>query len=217
MKATQLALAMLMLAGLACGVQDIDPEYFCVERGGVWHKSTEYADAFCEEPTPKPSPQTQPQTGESETEVPFDLQEAPTEKYASPTPASAQECNATLYVQALAEVVKEVRETYYRECDYKLALTNIHPSEGVWIVRRTNTSTHFPPKDCDSCYWYSDLLFPEQAWEKTFRATFYSDGKASFEYVDKVAGVFNRPECLYLLNSPEVEAISQPVQWACAP
>lgn len=212
MKKVQIALVLTLLAGLACRVEDISPEYFCEMRGGTWHKSTEYEDAWCAEPTPKPD-----QTGESSTGVTTDSQEAPTEKYLTPTPASAQDCSATLYIQAQVEIIKNAQEPYYRECDYKLSVENIHPTEGIWIVRRTNASTHVPPKDCDSCSWYSDLLFPSQAWEKQFRATYFSDGQAGYEYVDKVAGVFNRPECLYLLTSPEVEAISTPVEWACSP
>ena len=50
-------------------------------------------------------------------------------------PASPQECNATLYVQVLVEVVVTKQELYYRECEYKLSLTNIHPSENIWILR----------------------------------------------------------------------------------
>ncbi len=212
MKKIQLAVVMLVLAGLACGVQDISPEYFCEMRGGTWHKSTEYEDAWCEEPAPKPD-----QTGESSTGVTTDSQEAPTEKYLTPTPASAQTCDATRYIQTQVEVTKNLKEPNYWECDYKLTITNIHPSESIWIVRKTNTSTHSSAKDCDKCYRYSDLLFPEQVWEKVFNATFFSDGQASFEYVDQVAGVLNLPECLYLLNSPEVEAISIPVEWVCGP
>jgi hypothetical protein len=61
------------------------------------------------------------------------------------------------------------------------------------------------------------LIFPGQLWEKLFRSNYYTDGQFSREGVDKVAGVFNRPDCLYLLTSTEVEAISQPVEWACGP
>jgi hypothetical protein len=140
-----------------------------------------------------------------------------TGEYLSPTPASAQECNATLYVQALVEIVKTTQEQYYRECEYKLSLTNIHPSEGIWVLRKTNTSVHSSATDLDDSYWYSDLIFPGQFWENQFRSSYSTNGQFSRQGVDKVAGVFNRPECLYLLTSREVEAISQPVEWACGP
>lgn len=211
---------LILILQLACTIMDTLPDYFCEMNGGTWHPSTQYEDAWCEQakPTATPKPVNESQPGEISTESSNDSQEAPpTEKYLTPTPASAQECNATLYVQTQVEVVEKIQELYYQDCDYKLTATNIHPSEGVWIVRRTNAGTHSSAKDCDQCYWYSDLLFPQQNWEKVFRATFFSDGQASFEYVDKVAGVFNRPECLYLLTSPEVEAISQTVEWACGP
>jgi hypothetical protein len=205
---------LLIILQWACTIMDTLPDYFCEMNGGTWHPSTLEEDAWCEpaKPTATPKP------GEISTQSSNDAQEAPpTEKYLTPTPASAQACNATLYIQTQVEVIKNAQELYYRECDYKLSASNIHPSEGIWIIRLTNAGTHNPPKDCDSCYWYSDLLFPGQGWEKSFRATYFSDGKASFEYVSKVAGVFNRPECLYLITSPEVEAISQTVEWACAP
>jgi hypothetical protein len=196
----------------------VDPEYFCETRGGTWHKSTPYENAWCEEAEPKPNAQTENQSGESSTEPSIDSQDVPpTEKYLTPTPASAQECDATLYIQTQVEVVKEVQETYYRECDYKLTATNIHPSEGVWVVRRTNTSVHSSATNLDDSYWYSDLLMPGQNWEGQFSSNYYTDGQSSRQGVDKVAGVFNRPECLYLLNSPEVEAISVLVEWACGP
>ena len=212
---------LILILQLACTIADTLPDYFCEMNGGTWHKATEYEDAWCE--SAKPNSDGQP---ENEAENPAgDATQEPqvnplieeTEAYSSPTPASAQECSATLYIQTQVEIIKNVQELYYRECDHKLSVDNIHPTEGIWIVRRTNASTHVPPKDCDSCSWYSDLLFPGQAWEKQFRAIYYSDGKAGYEYVDKIAGVFNRPECLYLLNSPEVEAISQAVEWVCGP
>ena len=208
----------------ACTIVDTLPDYFCEMNGGTWHPSTQYENAWCEQAKPKepqnPVSEGQPenQPGESLTEPPIDSQEVPpTEKYLLPTPASAQECNATLYIQTSVEVVEEVKETYYRECDYKLTAINSHPSEGVWVVRRTNTSVYSSATNSDDSYWYSDLLMPGQGWEVQFRSTYYTNGQTSRQGVDKVAGVFNHPECLYLLNSPEVEAISQPVQWACAP
>lgn len=216
-----LGLSLILLVQLACGVEDVSPEYFCEMKGGTWHKSTEYADAYCE--SGKPNSETnsennvEGQAGDIPTEPQINPSIEETEAYASPTPASAQACNATLYVQIAGEVVETTQELYYRECEHELRATNLNPSEGVWIVRHTIAGTHAPAKDCDSCYWYSDLLFPKQMWQKQFRATFFSDGQASFEYVDKVAGVYNRPECLYLLNSPEVEAISVPVEWVCGP
>ena len=216
-----LGLVLVLIAGLACSVEDISPEYFCEMRGGTWHKSTEYEDAYCE--SAKPNPETQP---ENEIEnpagdVPTEPQGNPpieeTEAYASPTPASAQECDATLYIQTQVEVVKETHETYYRECEYKLTATNIHPSEGVWVVRRTNTSVHSSATNLDDSYWYSDVLMPGHLWEYQFPSNYYTDGQSSRQGVDKVAGVYNRPECLYLLHSPEVEAISVSVEWACGP
>lgn len=191
------------LVQLACNMGNLPAQYQCEMEGGVWHPPVLEEGAWCEE---NPG-------SESESSSEPAIESAA----ALPTPASAQECNATLYIQTQVEITKNAQEPSYRECDYRLKGSNAHASEGIWIVRRTTTSTHAPPKDCDTCDWYSDLLFPGQEWEKTFRATFYSDGQAGFEYVDKVTGVFNRPECLYLLNSPEVEAISQPVEWACGP
>ena len=218
MKKVQVALALLLLAGLACRVEDVSPEYFCEMRGGTWHKSTQYEDAWCEEAKPNPNTQTENEAGESSTEPASDPQEAqPTEKYLTPTPASAQECNATVYLQTQVEILPIKQEAYYWECDYKLTVKNVYPSEGIWVVRRTNTSVHSSATDSDSVYWYSELVFPAQLWSQEFRSTYFTDGGSSREGVDRVAGVLNRPECLYLLNSPEVEAISVPVEWACGP
>jgi hypothetical protein len=216
-----LGLSLILLVQLACGVEDVSPEYFCEMNGGTWHKSTEYADAYCEPGKPDSGTNSESKVegpaGDVATEAQVNPSIEETEAYASPTPASVQACNATLYVQTTGEIVETTQELYYRECDHELKVINLHPSEGVWVVRHTIAGTHNSTKDSDSGYWYSDLLFPEQMWQKRFRATFFSDGQASFEYVDKVSGIYNRPECLYLLNSPEVEAISVPVEWACGP
>lgn len=209
---------LILILQLACTIADTLPDYFCEMNGGTWHPATMEEDAWCEraKPNPEVKPEAQdtnPTGGEAGVNPPTEG----TEEYIPPTNASAQDCNATLYIHTEVELIKDSQEPYVRECEYKLTGNNIHSSEGIWIVRRTNVNTHAPPKDCDTCYWYSDLLFPGQAWEKTFRATFFNDGQAGFEYVDRVAGVFNRPACLYLLNSPEIESISTPVEWACSP
>lgn len=218
MKKVRLALALLLLAGLACRVEDVSPEYFCEMRGGTWHKSTQYEDAWCEEAKPKSNTQTENDAGKNPTEPASDAQEvAPTEKYLTPTPASAQECDATVYLQTQVEILPIIQEAYYWECDYKLTVKNIYPSEGIWVVRRTNTSVHSSATNLDDSYWYSDLIFPNQIWEGQFPSSYYTDGQSSRQGVDKVAGVLNRPECLYLLHSPEVETISVPVEWACGP
>jgi hypothetical protein len=216
-----LGLVLVLLAGVACRLEDISPEYFCEMNGGTWHPATMEEDAWCERA--KPNSEVQPENeaekpaGDTPTEPQVNPPIESTETYASPTPASAQECNATLYVQTQVEVIKETKELYYRECDYKLSASSLHPSEGVWVVRRTNTSVHSSATNLDDSYWYSDLLMPGQGWAAQFRSTYYTDGQTSRQGVDKVAGVYNRPECLYLLNSAEVEAISQPVEWACGP
>lgn len=215
---------LILMLQLACTIMDTLPDYFCEMNGGTWHPSTQYEDAWCERAkptkTPQPGNEGQPenQPGEISTEPSIDSQDAPpTEKYLTPTPASAQECDATLYIQNRVEVVEEVKETYYRECDYKLTAVNNHPSEGIWVVRRTNTSVHSSATNMDDSYWYSDLLMPGQAWEGQFSSNYYTNGQSNRQGVDKVAGVFNHPECLYLLTSPEVESISIPVEWACGP
>ena len=201
MKKVQAALVMLLLAGLACQAVNNAPEYFCEMRGGVWHTSTEDEAAYCEESAPGADQQNLNQTGAGSTESSTDI----------------QACNATQFIQTQVEIIKNTKDQHYRECDYTLSATNSHPNEGVWIVRRTNTCFHNPAKDADSTCWNSDLLPSGQLWEKTFRATYFSDSQAGIEFVDKVAGVYNRPECLYLLNAPEVEAISVPVEWVCGP
>jgi len=210
-----LALVLIMLVQLACSIEDVSPEYFCEMKGGTWHISTPETDAWCEMPEKPAQPQFE-QNPPAPNQTVSPLATA-TGEYLTPTPASAQECNATLYVQVLVEVVKTTQEQYYRECEYKLSLTNIHPSEGIWVVRKTNVSVHSSATNSDDSYWYSDLIFPGQLWEKLFRSNYYTNGQSSREGVDRVAGVFNRPDCLYLLHSEEVEAISQPVEWACGP
>ena len=213
-----LALILILLAQLACGIEDFSPEYFCEMSGGTWHKSTPESEAWCEMPnTPAPLIPSDAESNPSQPDQPVSPLATSTGEYLTPTPASAQECNATLYVQVLVEVVKTTQEQYYRECEYKLSLSNIHPSEGIWVVRKTNVSVHSSATNSDSSYWYSDLIFPGQLWEKLFRSNYYTNGQFSREGVDRVAGVFNRPDCLYLLTSAEVEAISQPVEWACGP
>lgn len=213
------ALILVMLVQLACSIEDVSPEYFCEMKGGTWHPSTLYEDAWCEKPKKPAPPPTQPEVESipPQPNQPGSILATATGEYLTPTPASAQECNATLYVQVLIEVVKTTQEQYYRECEYKLSLTNIHPSEGVWVVRKTNTSVHSSATNSDDSYWYSDLIFPGQLWEYKFRSSYYTNGQFSRQGVDRVAGVFNRPDCLYLLTSAEVEAISRLVEWACGP
>lgn len=215
---------LILILQLACTIADTLPDYFCEMNGGTWHPSTQYEDAWCERAKPTATPEAASQSppenqpGEISTESSNDAQDAsPTEEYVPPTDASPQECNATLYIQTSVEVTNSVQELYYRDCDYKLSAGNIHPSEGIWIVRHTNTFIHSSATNSENSYWYSDLLLPDQAWEKQFRSSYFTDGQSSREGVDKVAGVFNRPECLYLLTSPEVEAISKDVEWACGP
>lgn len=215
-----IGVVLILILQLACVIEEVLPDYFCEMNGGTWHPSLVEEDGWCEpaKPTATPEPTNENQLGEISTESSNDAQDAPpTEKYLTPTPASAQECNATLYIQAQVEVIKNTQETSYRECYYKLSAINIHASEGIWIVRRTNTSVHSSATNLDDSYWYADLLMPGQGWESQFRSTYFIDGQYDRQGVDKVAGVYNRPECLHLLTSPEVEAISQPVQWACAP
>ena len=210
---------LVMLVQLACSIEDVSPEYFCEMKGGTWHPSTLDEDAWCEKPKKPAPPPTQPEVESipPQPNQPGSILATATGEYLTPTPASAQECNATLYVQVLIEVIKTTQEQYYRECEYKLSLTNIHPSEGVWVVRKTNTSVHSSATNSDDSYWYSDLISPGQLWEYKFRSSYYTNGQFSRHGVDRVAGVFNRPDCLYLLTSAEVEAISQPVEWACGP
>jgi len=210
-------LILILLVQLACNVEEVSPEYFCEMKGGRWHKSTPYDDAYCERATPTSETKTENQTGGMSSEPQEVPQSVATEKYLTPTPASAQECNATVYIQTQIEIVKTTQEQYYRECKYKLSTVNIHPNDGIWVVRRTNTSVHSSATNADDSYWYSDLIFPGQSWEKQFRSSYYTNGQTSREGVDKVAGVFDRPDCIYLLTSAEVEAISQPVEWACGP
>lgn len=213
-----LGLILLWLFQLACSIEEFSPEYFCEMKGGTWHRSTPESDAWCEMPqNPAPPVPQDAETNPPQSDQPVSPFVTATGEYLTPTPASAQECNATLYVQVLIEVTKQTQEQYYRECEYKLSLTNIHPSEGIWVVRKTNTSVHSSATNSDDSYWYSDLIFPGQLWEKLFRSDYYTNGQFSREGVDRVAGVFNRPDCLYLLTSAEVEAISQPVEWACGP
>ncbi|MCK6584231.1 MAG: hypothetical protein L6Q49_14130 [Anaerolineales bacterium] len=209
---------LILILQLACTIVDVLPDYFCEMNGGTWHPSTIDEDAWCEKA--KPNPEATPEAGET-TPAGNEAEENPpaegTEEYIPPTDAPAQACDATLYVQTSIEIVKEVQEPYYRECHYKLSAGNIHASEGIWVVRRTNVSVHSNQTNSESSYWYSDLLMPNQGWEFTFRSTYFTDGQISREGVDKVAGVYNRPECLYLLTSQEVESISAPVEWACGP
>jgi hypothetical protein len=228
LKPAWLALGLVVLVQAACSVVDVLPDVFCEMQGGKWHERTEYSDAWCEEKkpsapskTPAASPPETPNnpsrdmpTTSSPSSSPLEL---PTGEYLTPTPGSTQGCDATLYIQSGLEVVKNVQEAHYRDCDYKLSLTNVHPSAGIWVVWRKNTSVHSSATNLDDRYWYSDLLAPDQLWEKTFRSSYFTDGQTSREAVDRVAGVYNRPECLYLLTSAEVEAISQPVEEACGP
>lgn len=214
-----IALILVTLVQLACSIEDVSPEYFCEMKGGTWHPSTLYEDAWCEKPKKPAPPPAQPEVESNppQPNQPGSILATATGEYLTPTPASAQECNATIYIQVHVEIVKTTQEQYYRECAYKLSLTNIHPSEGIWVVRKTNTSVHSSATDLDDSYWYSDLISSGQLWEYQFRSSYYTNGQTSREGVDRVAGVFNRPDCLYLLTSAEVEAISQPVEWACGP
>lgn len=214
---------LICLVQLACSIGNLPAQFLCEMEGGKWERPDLDKPGWCVEkaaPAPGPVNENEPENGvgERSTEPPIDPQGMqPTEKYLTPTPASAQECNATLYVQVLIEVTKQTQEQYYRECEYKLSATNVHPSQGIWILRRTNTSVHSSATDLDDSYWYSDLIFPGQFWEQLFRSNYYTNGQFSREGVDRVAGVFDRPDCLYLLYTAEVEAISQPVEWACGP
>ena len=213
------ALILVLLVQLACKVVKYSPETLCKMKGGIWHEEVPKDNSWCEMPKKPAPPPIQPEVEfiPPPQNQPVSPHATSTGEYLTPTPASAQECNATLYVQILVEVVKTTQEQYYRECEYKLSLTNIHPSEGIWVVRKTNVSVHSSATNSDSSYWYSDLIFPGQLWEKLFRSNYYTNGQFSREGVDRIAGVFNRPDCLYLLTSAEVEAISQPVEWACGP
>jgi hypothetical protein len=209
---------LILILQLACTIADTLPDYFCEMNGGTWHPSTMDEDAWCEKA--KPNPETPPEEGETNpagNEAGENPPTGGTEEYVPPTNAPAEACNATLYIQTSIEIVKDIKEPYYLECDYTLTGSNIHPGEAIWIVRRTNVSVHSSATNSDSSYWYSDPLIPGQGWEKQFRSTYFTDGQSSREGVDKVAGVFNRTECLYLLTSTEVESISVPVEWACGP
>lgn len=209
---------LILILQLACTIADTLPDYFCEMNGGTWHPSTMDEDAWCEKA--KPNPKATPEAGETDpagNEAGENPPTEGTEEYIPPMNAPAQECNATLYIQTSIEIVKDIQEPYYRECDYKLTGRNINPGEGIWIARRTNVSVHSNQTNSDSSYWYSDLLVPGQDWEEQFRSTYITNGRTSQWGVDKVAGVFNRPECLYLLTSTEVESISVPVEWACGP
>ena len=44
-----------------------------------------------------------------------------------------------------------------------------------------------------------------QFWEGLFRSNYYTNGQYSRQDVDRVAGVFDRPDCIYLLSSAEVK------------
>ena len=140
-----------------------------------------------------------------------------TGEYPRPLLPSAQECNATLYVQVLIEVVKTKQEQSYRECEYKLSLTNIHPSQGVWVARETNTSVHSSATNSDDSYWYSDLISPVNYGNINFAPPITQTDNSAARAWTEFAAVSNRPDCIYLLTSAEVEAISQPVEWACGP
>lgn len=220
----RLALVLAILVQLACetdtlvsGIGKID----CEARGGTWRQevgSNGQVEEWCERSSTQVSPVDPGEPAEGlpgETQVlPFDM---PTGEYLTPTPASAQDCDASSYIQIQSEVVSTTQEQYYRECEYKLSVTNTHPSDGLWVVRRMNTSVHSPALDSDNSYWYSDAIFPGQAWEDQFLSTYFTDGQFSREWVDMLAVVYDRPDCLYLLRSQNAEVIGRPVEWACGP
>jgi hypothetical protein len=213
------ALILVFLVQLACAsFTEIAPETFCEMRGGKFIKGEISFDDVCVMPrTATPASQMENKTEVAPSNPPVSPLASATGEYLTPTPASAQDCNATAYIQTQIEIVKTTQEQYYRECEYKLVVTNAHPSDGIWALRHTNTSVHSPALDSENSYWYSDLIVPGQLWEKQFRSSYYTDGQFSREGVDMVAGVFNLPDCLYLLKSADVELISQPVEWACGP
>jgi len=222
MRMGSLALILVLLVQLACNIDEVAPGVFCEMKGGKFIKGEYSFDDVCVMPgTATPTVQMEDTAGEMpnelSTETPPSPLAEPTGKYLTPTPASAQVCNATVYIQTEIEIVKTTQEQYYRECEYKLSAANLHPSDGIWVLRRTNTSIHSSATDVDDSYWYSDLIFPGQLWEGQFRSSYYTNGQTSRQGVDRVAGVFDRLDCLYLLTSDEVEAISQPVEWACGP
>ena len=229
-----LVLILVLLSQLACVVTDLAPEpiqlispsLYCMLTGGKWYDDPLGSGGGCIYPE-KPVPQTEADPDGQSTQVEGgpegqppvpQVQPIATEGGggATPVPASVQECNATGYIHTLIEIVKNVQEQYYRECHYKLTLFNVH-SEGIWIVRNTNVNVHSVTTDSDSSYWYSDLVFPGQSWEYVFRSSYFSDGQTSREGVDRIAGVYNRPDCIYLLTSDEIEFISTPIEWACGP
>lgn len=221
-----LALVVLWIVQAAClavdlapePIQALSPSLFCLLKGGSWYDDPLGSGGYCvypDESAPNPQP-----GGESEGQQPApQVQPDATASGggATPIPASPESCNATAYIHPQIEIVKDVKEQYYRECHYKLTLFNVH-SEGIWILRRTNVSVHSSATNTDDTYWYSDLLFPGQSWEYVFRSNYFTDGQTSRDGVDRIAGVYNLPACLYLLTSDEqLETISLPIEWACGP
>lgn len=208
---------------LACLVTDIaaepvrqlSPTLHCMLTGGNWHEDPLGNGGTCIYPD-KPVPQPGGESVVQPSAEPVQPVGTAGGGGATPIPASSEECNATAYIHPAIEIVRDVKELYYRECHYKLTLFNVH-SEGIWILRKTNVSVHSSATNSDSTYWYSDLVFPGQAWEYVFRSSYYTDGGTSREGVDRIAGIYNRPDCLYLLTSDEIETISVPVEWACGP
>lgn len=217
------ALLIGFFAQLACGTLYMSiSRAECEAKGGIWRQVVVVQGGEVEEMCEMPTDTILPEDGgnifdEPPTKTPPPLVAGPTGAYLSPTPALARDCNAAAYLQVKVEVVKTSQETYYRECEYRLRISNLHPDKLIWVVRRTNTSIYSSALNSDSTYWYSDLVTPGGFWEKQFRSSYYTNGQFSSEGVDRIAGVHNRPDCTYLLTSEEVMTISLPVEWACGP
>lgn len=199
------ALLLALLIQMACGIGDVSPKSICEMNGGRWHPSIAGEDAWCETlpktPFENPTLPALPQSNNTPT----------------PPPIAPQTCNAIMYVRAEVEVTENNEESSLRECKYKLTVTHTYKDDDLWVLHHCAIDILKPNSHLQDAYWFSDRVYYLETWEQVFTSTYFADGQYSRKGVDRIAAVFNRPECLYLLTSPEVESISIPVKWECAP
>jgi hypothetical protein len=189
----------LALSMLACTVYDIFGvlgEDGCEMIGGTWRYGSTFED-YCGPPSEDSRPSDEAQDGDG-------------------APPAQEACNATEYLLVTSEI--QQNETFpsgTRHCNYYLYITNAHPDTPVWLF----IYQHYEEGRWEmSDEWKSSIrLTPgmEEDWY-CYVAIPEGDAPHGVSVAKRIAGIFDRPECGYLMEDDEYrEEISVPVESRC--
>ncbi len=129
------------------------------------------------------------------------------------------QCNATQHVQVSGHMTRNQTDAWGTWlCEYHLALTNAHPDRVLWVLAHKHEADVWAKTD-ESEWMLIGRLDPQGTEERPAYVDEYTDPDATgwtFLIFDKVAAVYDLPECLSLRSDTgELDYIATTVTHYC--